>query len=169
MNCVVRILKLALKSMVGLSFLDYWLLNHHSDVGRATQPIFRVHPSTNVNCVCFPRAYIIIPFDLTNAISLFTLLWKIHPLGILMNCRWVHQLPPYPFIGLMMSSCFGTRFHSTFPENLATPSRQIVLHPFLLKHPKSEVSWHQSEPKLGQIWWLEHISKSYNIGLYMTW
>ena len=39
---------LALKLMVGRSFLDYWLLNHHSDVGRATQPIFRVHLSTNV-------------------------------------------------------------------------------------------------------------------------
>ena len=39
---------IALKLMVGRSFLDYWLLNHHSDVGRATQPIFRVHLSTNV-------------------------------------------------------------------------------------------------------------------------
>jgi len=39
---------IALKLMVGRSFLDYWLLNHHSDVGRATQPIFRVHISTNV-------------------------------------------------------------------------------------------------------------------------
>ena len=37
-----------LKLMVGRSFLDYWLLNHHSDVGRATQPIFRVHLSPNV-------------------------------------------------------------------------------------------------------------------------
>ena len=39
---------IALKLMVGRSFLDYWLLNHHSDIGRATQPIFRVHLSTNV-------------------------------------------------------------------------------------------------------------------------
>ena len=39
---------IALKLMVGHSFLDYWLLNHHSDVGRATQPTFRVHLSTNV-------------------------------------------------------------------------------------------------------------------------
>ena len=39
---------LALKLMVGRSFLDYWLLNHHSDIGRATQPIFRAHLSTNV-------------------------------------------------------------------------------------------------------------------------
>ena len=31
-----------------MKFLDYWLLNHHSDVGRATQPIFRVHLSINV-------------------------------------------------------------------------------------------------------------------------
>ena len=39
---------IALKLMVGRSFLDYWLLNHHSDIGRATQPIFRAHLSTNV-------------------------------------------------------------------------------------------------------------------------
>ena len=63
---------IALMLMVGRSLLDYWLLNHHSDIGRATQPIFRAHLSTNVNCVCFPRAYIIISFDLTNVISLFT-------------------------------------------------------------------------------------------------
>ena len=37
-----------LKLMVGSSFLVYWLLNHHSDIGRATQPIFRAHLSTNV-------------------------------------------------------------------------------------------------------------------------
>ena len=36
------------KLMVESSFLGYWLLNHHSDIGRATQPIFRVHLSTNV-------------------------------------------------------------------------------------------------------------------------
>ena len=39
---------IALKLMVDRSFLDYWLLNHHSNVGRATQPIFWVHLSTNV-------------------------------------------------------------------------------------------------------------------------
>ena len=39
---------LALKLMVDRSFLDNRLLNHHSNVGRATQPIFRVHLSTNV-------------------------------------------------------------------------------------------------------------------------
>ena len=39
---------IALKLMVDSSFLDYWFLNRHSDVGRATQPIFRVHLSTNV-------------------------------------------------------------------------------------------------------------------------
>ena len=39
---------IALKLMVDISFLDHWLLNHHSNVGRATQPIFRVHLSTNV-------------------------------------------------------------------------------------------------------------------------
>ena len=39
---------IALKLMVGSSSLGYWLLNHHSDIGRATQPIFRAHLSTNV-------------------------------------------------------------------------------------------------------------------------
>ena len=63
---------ISLKLMVEGSFLGYWLLNHHSDIGRATQPIFRAHLSTNVNCVCLPRAYFLISFDLTNVISLFT-------------------------------------------------------------------------------------------------
>ena len=31
-----------------VSFYDYGLLNHHSDIGRATQPIFWAHLSTNV-------------------------------------------------------------------------------------------------------------------------
>ena len=40
---------IALKIMVGRSLLDYLLfLTHHSDIGRATQPIFRAHLSTNV-------------------------------------------------------------------------------------------------------------------------
>ena len=39
---------IALKLMVDRSFLDYWLLNHHSGIGRATQPIFPVHLSSNV-------------------------------------------------------------------------------------------------------------------------
>ena len=43
-----------------------------------------------LNCVCFPRAYIIISFDLTNVISLFTWLWKPIFLGISRNGRWVH-------------------------------------------------------------------------------
>ena len=38
-----------------------------------------------LNCVCFPRAYIIIPFDLTNVIFLFTLLWK----SIFWKSQWI--------------------------------------------------------------------------------
>ena len=81
-----------------------------------------------LNCVCFPRAYIILPFDLTNVISLFTWLWKPIFLEISRNCRWVHQPPPHPLLGLMMNSCFGTCFHSSFPENLTMSSHQFVLH-----------------------------------------
>ena len=32
-------------------------------------------------------------------------------------------------------------------------------HLFLLRHPESEVSWHQSSLNLGQIWWLEHFAR----------
>ena len=39
---------IALKIMVDISFLDHWLSNHHYNIGRATQPIFWVHLSTNV-------------------------------------------------------------------------------------------------------------------------
>ena len=30
---------------------------------------------------------------------------------------------------------------------------------FLLRHPESELSWHQSDLNLGQIWWLEHFPR----------
>ena len=62
---------------------------------------------------------------------------------------------------------FGTRFHSSSPENLRCRFDNLCCT-FLLRHPESELSWHQSDLNLGQIWWLEHIFKGYNIGLYMT-
>ena len=76
-----------------------------------------------------------------------------------MECRWVHQPPPHPLLDLMMNSCFGTRFYSSFPENLTMSSRQFVSHLFLLRHPESEVSWPQSDLNLGQIWWLAHFPR----------
>ena len=66
--------------------------------GRTFQPMF--------NCVCFPRAYIIIPFKLTNVIFLFTLSWKSIRLESSMNCRWAHQPPSHPLLGLRMNYCF---------------------------------------------------------------
>ena len=93
---------------------------------------------------CYLLVHIIVEFQL---------------LEISMNCRWVHQPPPHPLLGLMMNSCFGTRFHSSFPENLTMSSRQYVSHLFLLKHPESEVSWHQSDLNLGHVWWLEHFPR----------
>ena len=48
-----------------------------------------------------------------------------------MICRRVHQPPPLPLLGLMMNSCFGTRFHSSFIENFTMSSCQFVLHLFL--------------------------------------
>ena len=77
---------------------------------------------------------------------------------ILMNCRWVHQPPPRPLHGLLMNSCFGTCFHSSFPDNLMMSSCQLC-HLFLLRHPESEVSWPQSDLNLGWIWWLEHFPR----------
>ena len=65
------------------------------------------------------------------------------------------------------NSCSGTRFHSSSPENLRCRFDNLCCT-FLLRHPESELPWHQSDLNLGQIWWLEHISKSYNIGLYVT-
>ena len=53
------------------------------------------------------------------------LIVEIHLLGISMNCRWVHQQPPNPLLDLMMNSCFGTRFHSSFPENLWCHRRSV--------------------------------------------
>ena len=63
---------IALKLMVGRSFLDYWLLNHHSNVGRATQPIFRVHLSTIVKLCMFSSSihqYIILIWQMLSPCS----------------------------------------------------------------------------------------------------
>jgi hypothetical protein len=59
-------------------------------------------------------------------------LWKSILLEIWMNCRWVRQPPSHPLLGLMMNYCFGTRFHSSFTENLTMSSRRFVLHLFFL-------------------------------------
>ena len=46
----------------------------------------------------------------------------------------------------MTNSCFGTRFHSSFPENLTMSSRQFVLHLFFsgilsLRYPDTNQIW----------------------------
>ena len=43
-------------------------------------------------------------------------------------------------------------------ESCNTISSNCVA-PFLLRHPKPEVSWHQLDLNLGQIWWLEHFPR----------
>ena len=86
---------------------------------------------------------------------------EIHLLNTSKSYRWVHQ-SPHPLVDLMMNSCFGTRFHSSFPENLRCHLVNLCCT-VLLRHRESELSWHQSDLNLGQIWWLEHISKSCNI------
>ena len=63
-----------------------------------------------------------------------------------MNGRRVHQPPPHPLLGLMMNSCFGTRFHSSVPKNLTMSSRQFVLHLFFtdilsLSYPDTNRIW----------------------------
>ena len=123
--------------------------------GCSFQPMF--------NCVCFPRAYIIIPFDLTNVISLFTWLWK----SIFWKSQWIvaesiSHLLTSPWFN--DEPLFGTRFHSSSPENLRCRFDNLCCT-FLLRHPESEVSKHRSYLNLGHIWWLEHFSKSYNTGL----
>ena len=51
-----------------------------------------------------------------------------------------------PLLDLMMNSCFRTRFHSSFPENLTMSSRQFVLHLFFtdilsLSYPDTNQIW----------------------------
>ena len=94
---------------------------------------------------------------------LIHLIVEIHLLNTSMSYRWVHQ-SPHPLVDLMMNSCFVTRFHSSFPENLRCHLVNLCCT-FLLRHRESELSCHLSELNLGQLWWLEHFSKSYNTGL----
>ena len=74
-----------------------------------------IHHYTIWSDKCYPLVHIVV---------------EIHLLLISMNCRWFHQPRPHPLVGLLMNSCFGTRFHSSFPENLTMSSRQIVPHLF---------------------------------------
>ena len=64
------------------------------------------------------------------------------------------------------SSCFGACYHSSFPENLATPSPRFVLQTFvfLSRLDESRISWHQPDLNLRQIWWFRTFPKNYNIG-----
>ena len=59
------------------------------------------------------------------------------------------------------SSCFGAYYHSSFLRILQYIS-SICVAPFILRHPDSVVSWPQLDLNLGQIWWLEYISKGNN-------
>ena len=68
-----------------------------------------------------------------------------HLLEVSMNCRWVPP-PPNPLLDLMMNSCFGTCFHSLFPENLTMTSHQFVLHLFF----SGILSWRYSDTN--RIW-----------------
>ena len=70
----------------------------------------------------------------------------IHLLEISRNFHWVQQPPPHPLLGLMMNSCFRTRFLSSFPENLTMSSHQIVSHLFFsgilsLRFPDTNQIW----------------------------
>ena len=63
-----------------------------------------------------------------------------------MECRWVHQPPPHSLLDLMMNSCFGTRFHSSFAKNLTLSSRQFLLLLFFsgilsLRYPDTSHIW----------------------------
>ena len=60
------------------------------------------------------------------------------------------------------SSCFGAYYRSSFPENLATSSRRIVLQTFIFlsRLDESGISWHQPDLNLRQIWWLEHFPRT---------
>ena len=63
-----------------------------------------------------------------------------------MICRRVHQPPPNPLLGLMMNSCFGTCFHSSFLENLVMSFHRFVLHLFFsdipsLRYPDTNRIW----------------------------
>ena len=156
--------------MVYISFLDHWLSNHHSKHWSCCLRSYFGHTfQLMIDGVCFPWAYNIISFELTSAIFLFTLLWKAIRLEFSMNCRWAHQPPPHPLLGLMMNYCF----RNPLPKFISWESYNVIslicVAPFLLGHPESEVSWHQSDLNLGQIWWLGQLSKSYDVGLLMTW
>ena len=54
------------------------------------------------------------------------------------------------------SSCFGACYCSSSLENLANFISSVCVANFLFRHAESEVSYHQSDLNLRQIWWLEH-------------
>ena len=60
------------------------------------------------------------------------------------------------------NSCFGACYRSSFPENLATSSRRIVLQTFIFlpRLDESGISWHQPDLSLRQIWWLEYFPRT---------
>ena len=150
---------IALKLMVNISFLDHWLSNCHS----------------NIVCAHFNQCLIVYVF--LEHTSLYHLIWQMlspcshncgNPSFENLNELSLSQSATSSYLlDLMMNSYLRTHFHSSSPENLRCGIDNLCCT-FLLRHPESELPWHQSDLNLGQIWWLEHISKSYNIGLFMT-
>ena len=98
------------------------------------------------NCVCFPRVYLITSFDLTSVspgshICGNPYFWK---------SQWIvaksisHLLTL--LLGLMMNSCFSTRFHSSFPWEPYNVMSTICVAPFFsgilsLRYPDTNWIW----------------------------
>ena len=71
---------------------------------------------------------------------------EIHPFGNLEELSLSPSATPSCLLDLMMNYCFGTRFHSSIPENLTMSSRQFVLHLFSsdilsLRYPDTNQIW----------------------------
>ena len=68
-------------------------------------PTHRAHLSTNVYLCMFPSSILPCIICSDKCYLLVHLNVGVYPLGISENCRWVHQTPPCPLLGLMMDSC----------------------------------------------------------------
>ena len=112
--------------MVERSFLDYWSLNHHSNIWSCyLRPNFG-HPFPLMfNCVYFSLSihHYIIWSD--KCYLLVHLTMETHLLGNLEELSLSQSATSSPLLDLMMNSCFGTRSHRSIPENLTLSSRQL--------------------------------------------
>ena len=158
---------IALKLMVDISFLDHWLSTHHSNIDHATW--------AHISGAPFNQCLVVYVF--LQRTSLYRLIWQMLSLvHMIEETHLFRNLEEWSLSHQHLLVLSLVKWWTLVSELASIVHFPRILQCLLVNLCctfSSQASrvwgfWHQSDLNLCQIWWLGHISKSYNIGIYMT-